>query len=130
VLHLHAAHRRIRGKDRRIAVAELRPPIGSYVVLGSFAPTGALRIVDLGVLGDPFDYEDMFSSRFEEVSTRLAFLAILEQEMSLPVQPLDQELEYINNSTCRRVRPRGSGSRWRRLSIGAGRRSAVPRSSR
>lgn len=81
--------------QERIAVAELRPPIGSYVVVGSFAPTRALRIVDLGVLGEPFEYEDMFSPRFEEVSTRLAFLEMLEQEISLPVQPHDQELEYI-----------------------------------
>jgi hypothetical protein len=81
--------------QERIAVAELRPPIGSHVVVGSFAPTRALRIVDLGVLGEPSEYEDMFSPRFEEVSTRLAFLQMLEQEISLPVQPHDQELEYI-----------------------------------
>ena len=32
--------------QERIAVAELRPPIGSHVVVGSFAPTRGLRVVD------------------------------------------------------------------------------------
>jgi hypothetical protein len=81
--------------QERIAVAELRPPIGSHVIVGSFAPTRGLRIVDLGVLGDVFEYEDLFSSNFEAVSTRLTFLRMLEQEISLPVQPHHQALEYI-----------------------------------
>jgi hypothetical protein len=73
----------------------LRPPIGSHVVVGSFAPTRALRILDLGGLEEPLDYEDIFGPESEHVSTRFTFLQMLEQEISLPVQPHDQELEYI-----------------------------------
>jgi hypothetical protein len=81
--------------QERIAVAELRPPIGSYVVLGSFVPTQPLRILDLGSLGNVFEYEDLFSVNFEKVATRLTFLRMLEQEISSPVQPHDQTLDYI-----------------------------------
>jgi hypothetical protein len=78
-----------------IAVAELRPPIASYVVVGSFAPTRPLRVLDLGVLGSAFDYADLFDPSFASISPRLSFLSMLEQEVSLPVQPHDEVLDYI-----------------------------------
>jgi hypothetical protein len=81
--------------QKRIAVAELRPPIGSHVVVGAFVPARSLRVLDLGVLGDVFEYEDLFGPHFDAVSTRLTFLRMLEQEISLPIQPHDQALEYI-----------------------------------
>jgi hypothetical protein len=82
--------------QERIAVAELRPPIGSHVVVGSFAPTRALRILDLGGLErSPLAYADLFSPHFDTVSSRLTFLQELEQEISLPVQPHDEVLEYV-----------------------------------
>jgi len=83
--------------DERIAVAEVRPPIGSHVVVGAFAPTRALRILDLGALGRVrvFDHADLFSGEFDAISTRFTFLHRLEQEISLPVQPHDEVLEYV-----------------------------------
>ena len=79
----------------RIAVAEIRPPVGSHVVVGAFTPTRSLRILDLGALGGVFQYADLFSPEFETTSTRLTFLHMLEQEISLPVQPQDELLDYI-----------------------------------
>ena len=81
--------------EERIAVAEVRPPIGSHVVVGAFAPTRELRILDLGALGQVFDYADLFSQEFDSVSNRLTLLHMLEQEISLPVQPHDEVLEYV-----------------------------------
>jgi hypothetical protein len=81
--------------EERIAVAEIRPPIGSHVVVGSFAPTRPLRILDLSALGSVLEYADPFSPEFETTSTRLTILQTLEQEISLPVQPHDEVLEYI-----------------------------------
>ena len=54
-----------------------------------------MRIIDLSVLGDVFEYRDLFDPTFETISTRLTFLRMLEQEISLPVQPHDEALEYI-----------------------------------
>ena len=81
--------------QERIAVAETRPPVGSHIVVGSFTPTRRLKILDFGALGDVFQYVDIFDPQFDAVSTQLTFLRWLEQEISLPIQPNDETLDYI-----------------------------------
>ena len=77
-----------------IAVAEVRPPIGSQVVTASFRPARDLRILDPGSLPSVEQY-DFFSTDFHEVSGKLLFLEIPEHEISRPVQPHDEVLDYI-----------------------------------
>lgn len=78
-----------------ICVAELRPPVGSHIVVGAFTPTRPLRVLDLGALGGIFEYVDLFSPEYETLSPRLSFLRSLEDEISNPVQQHDEVLEYV-----------------------------------
>lgn len=78
-----------------ICVAELRPPVGSHIVVGAFTPTRPLRVLDLGALGGIFDYVDLFSPEYDTLSPRLSFLHSLEDEISNPIQPHDEVLEYV-----------------------------------
>ena len=78
------------------AVAEIRPQVGSHVVVGSFAPSRPLRVLDIGALNHVRDCADLFDPEFDFVSKRLVFLRMLEQEISLPVQfHGDEALDYI-----------------------------------
>ena len=49
----------------------------------------------LGVLGEPFDYTSLFDPEFAVASERLLFLRMLEQEISLPIQPAEELLAYV-----------------------------------
>ncbi|SDG06454.1 RES domain-containing protein [Dyella sp. 333MFSha] len=77
------------------AIAEVRPPVGSDVVVARFKVTRPLRILDLTRLeratatGSVFDPE--FSNRLERVS----FLQTLNHLMTRPVMPGDESLEYV-----------------------------------
>ena len=79
----------------RIAIAEVQPTIGSHVVLGVFTPTRRLTVLDLGALRDVFKYFDIFEPGFAVVSERLMFLRMLEQEVSLPIEPAEDPLGYV-----------------------------------
>ena len=81
--------------QERIAVAEVQPSIGSYVVIGSFTPTRTLAVLDLGSLGDVFDYLDLFHPEFPAVSDRLTCLRMLEQEMALPIQLAEEAVNQV-----------------------------------
>lgn len=81
--------------EDRIAIAEVKPSIGSYIVLGSFVPTRALAVVDFGALGDVLERSDVFDPEFDAISERLVFLRMLEHELSLPIQPAEDPIGYV-----------------------------------
>ena len=93
----------------RIAIAEVQPPIGTHVVVGVFTPTRPLTILDLGALGDVFEYFDLFEPGFAAAAERLTFFRMLDQEVSLPVRSADEPLahrptqclaEYVHSVLC------------------------------
>ena len=81
--------------QERIAIAEVQPPIGSYVVLSAFTPTRPLTVLDLGALGNINRCVDLFDPEFDVVSERLTFLRMLEQEISRPIQAAEDPLGYL-----------------------------------
>ena len=81
--------------QERIAVAEVQPSIGGYLLVGAFAPTRPIAVLDLGALGDVFDHTGLFDPEFDVVLQRLAFLRMLEREISLPIQPAEEPVGYI-----------------------------------
>ncbi len=78
-----------------IAMAEVRPPVGSRVVVGTFTPRRTLRVLDLVALRWPREYADIFSAGFDALSKKLVFLSTLQDEISRPIQPYDEELEDL-----------------------------------
>jgi hypothetical protein len=81
--------------DPTAALAEVRPPVGSKVLVGRFDVIAPLRLLDLnalehiGLAGSIFD--PSYINRLE----RAAFLAILGRRITIPVMPSDEHFEYL-----------------------------------
>src|SRR5882672_3307418 len=61
----------------------------------TFTPTRTLPVLDLVALRWPREYADIFSAGFDILSKKLVFLSTLQDEISRPIQPYDEELEYL-----------------------------------
>lgn len=80
------------GKDT--AVAEVRPPVGSLVVVAGFRPTRKLRLLNLPRIDDVYT-GSIFCADYESKAARRAFLEGFHRLIASPVQPHDEPLEYI-----------------------------------
>lgn len=83
--------------DAETCLAEMRSSIGGYTVLGRFATTKALRVLDFGRLDKAYwDGKQLsfFQSDFDEQVMRRKFRRQLHKLISKPVIP-DHEDEYL-----------------------------------
>lgn len=73
----------------RTAIAEVRPPVGSYVVTAAFQVTRPLRLLNLAALNEirPDHSLSYFDPRRVEQAKRCAFLASLQKQLLKPVMP-------------------------------------------
>ncbi|PSK84041.1 RES domain-containing protein [Limimaricola soesokkakensis] len=78
-----------------IALAEVRPPVGSWVALARFEIIRPLRLLDLAALGDVLERGSIFDPDYAYRLGRMMFLRTLSRRMSRPVLPDDQEMEYL-----------------------------------
>lgn len=78
-----------------IALAEVRPPVGSSVALARFEIIRPLRLLDLAALGDVLERGSIFDPQYAHRLGRMMFLRTLSRRMSRPVMPDDQEMEYL-----------------------------------
>jgi hypothetical protein len=76
-------------------VAEVRAPVGSYVVHGQFELILPVRVLDLNVLAKVATDISWFHLEFATRSNRAAFLRHLVNEISQPILPRDEEFEYL-----------------------------------
>ena len=76
-------------------VSEVRPPVGSSVVVGKFEVLKPLKLLDLGVLAQVVAKGSYFDPGYVGRKNRAAFLQQLVDEISRPVMPGDEQLEYI-----------------------------------
>ena len=81
--------------EKATCVAEIRPPVGSYVVTGKFEVVRELRLLDLDLLADVHDWVSHFNPDYIELKGRVAFLRFLVDEISRPVMPDDEASEYL-----------------------------------
>lgn len=81
--------------DDKTCVSELRPPVGSKVIVGCFRPLVELRILDLTRLRAVFLRGSLFDPEHSESLSRLQFLKHLVGEISQPILPHDESLGYI-----------------------------------
>jgi hypothetical protein len=80
---------------RDVALAEVRPPVGSYVALATFRITRSLRVLDLSALENVVDGGSIFDSTLRQRLERVAFLQSLGRKLTRPVMPDDQEFDYL-----------------------------------
>ncbi len=77
-----------------VAIAEVRPAVGGFVVVGKFRTSKPLRILDLRRLGASFT-GSVFAPQYFERVARAQFLRGFHRLITQPVQPHDEPLEYL-----------------------------------
>jgi hypothetical protein len=77
------------------ALAEVRPPVGSRVVVGKFSLLRPLRLLDLTVLRDIYVTGSDFDPEFIGKRKHAMFLEHLSHRITLPIMPDDEAIEYL-----------------------------------
>ena len=81
--------------NQKAAIAELRPPVGSRIVVAQFEIIRKLRLLDLTALRDisvTADIADFGLARRKECAV---FLRSLSERITRPVMPEDEPFEYL-----------------------------------
>jgi hypothetical protein len=80
-----------------VAIAEVRPPVGSHVVVGSFQITRRLRILDLDKLEHVVIDRNAsyFDPNTREIVERNGFLRSLTRRLVMPVMPEHESSGYL-----------------------------------
>lgn len=78
-----------------VAIAEVRPPVGSRVAVARFDITRPLRLLDLAAANDVHEEGSIFDPSFKERLHRAEFLRSLGRRMARPVMPDDEGLDYL-----------------------------------
>jgi len=81
--------------DTGVAIAEVRPPVGSMVAVAKFSIIKPLRLLDLTALENVHDGGSIFDTSLHERMERVAFLRSLCQRMTRPVMPDDEAFDYL-----------------------------------
>ena len=81
--------------DKRTAIAEVRPSVGSTVLVAKFDIVRDVQILDLDILANLFVKESYFSEQFADQITHAVFLRKLGKLCSKPVLPGAEKFEYL-----------------------------------
>ena len=76
-------------------IAEVRPPVGSNVVLGRFRLLRDVKLLDLEALSRVFPKSSYFDPDYGVKTARTAFIRYLVAEISRPVMPKEVDREYL-----------------------------------
>jgi hypothetical protein len=78
-----------------VALAEIRPPVGSRVLTGRFEILRPLRLLDLSALSHVRVEGSIFDPAYSTALERAAFLDSFSERITRPVMPDDEALDYI-----------------------------------
>jgi hypothetical protein len=81
--------------DAQTAIAEVRPPVGSRVIVGQFCLLKQVRLLDLQALSAPVVEGSCFDPEYLEQLKLVKFLSSLTEKMTMPVMPSDEPSEYL-----------------------------------
>lgn len=81
--------------DQKTCVAEVRPPVGSYVVLGRFEFLRSVRLLDLEALSKVYFNISHFDPSYATNKALAMFIRNLAIELSRPIIPQDVDREYL-----------------------------------
>jgi hypothetical protein len=81
--------------DPRTALAEVRPPVGSWVLLGRFDVQREISLLDLDKMEALRPRGSVFDPSFADLSERSRFLTRFVEEITRPVQPGDEAFLYL-----------------------------------
>jgi len=77
------------------ALAEVRPPVGSKVVVAQFSPLRALRLLNLSALQNVNIAGSIFDPAYADALARMGFVRTLSNRLSRPVMPTDVDFDYL-----------------------------------
>ena len=78
-----------------LALAEVRPPVGSRVITGRFDLLRPLTVLDVEALETVLVTGSLFDPNFATQLERAAFLARLARRIRMPVMPDDEATDYL-----------------------------------
>ena len=81
--------------DPAVALAEVRPPVGSRVVVGRFEILRPLRLLDIRALRSVDRSGSIFDRTYIERLRKASFLDWLSERITEPVMPNDEPFEYL-----------------------------------
>ncbi len=81
--------------EPRTCVSEVRAPVGAHVVVGRFDLLRSVRLLDLDALSNVYAGGSYFDPDYSEREGRAEFFRHLVSEISRPVMPQDEALEYL-----------------------------------
>lgn len=81
--------------DPLVALAEVRPPVGSRVAIARFEIIRAIKLLDLTALNAVITSGSIFDPKFISRLERAMFLRNLSQRITVPVMPADEDFEYL-----------------------------------
>lgn len=81
--------------DHATCISELRPPVGSLVCMAGFRPSRQIYVLDLTRFERPGRRIDIFAKNYASRTTQWAFMQSFQVEISKPVLPDDEHLEYV-----------------------------------
>jgi hypothetical protein len=85
--------------DASVAIGEVRPPVGSRVAVGRFELLREVRLLDVNVLRSVYVEGSIFDSSHIGRLQRARFLERLSTQITMPVMPDDEPLDYIVTQT-------------------------------
>ena len=109
--------------DLATCLAEVRPPVGSYVVAGRFKLLKPVRVLDMNLLQEAYAEPNYFDPNYVELSNRIAFLRQLVDELARPIMPGDEAKEYLATQIvaeylAHKTNPRVDGILYRSSQMG------------
>ena len=81
--------------DAETCIAEVRPPVGSHVVVGKFQILKDIRLLDLNILSGIYIKGSYFDPEFKGRQGHAAFFQHLVRELTKPVMPEEENFEYL-----------------------------------
>lgn len=81
--------------EQRVALAEVRPPVGSKVAVARFEIIRPLQVLDLRVFSHISETVSVFDPQYLDKMEKAAFLKKLGGRMTAPVMPDDEIFDYL-----------------------------------
>ena len=81
--------------EETTCVSEVRPPVGSQVVIGKFSLLRPVKLLDLGALSRVYVNVSHFDPNYSVLHGRASFIRNLVDEISRPIMPQDADREYL-----------------------------------
>jgi hypothetical protein len=82
--------------DPSIALAEVRPPVGSKVLVGGFKILTPLQLLDIEALRSVYAEGSIFDPDYLRRLKRAKFLRWLSSQITQPVMPVDEPFGYLS----------------------------------